>query len=322
MQIYPPSIPPSIPSPLTPDRLQGHRMLCLKACAPHRAPALALTPKTQTAANSRRGQNSSMWWPSQWPHSRGLNQNQNQNRLYCYQNPRVLCSTQKIVPQTARHHRESTQLENRSNAESTDLQHYGGEGRLCRPQSPVSTQGGDVSPRLDSENSGELLWGDVFSQWTPGASQRASRAFCHKARTRSGENTVGRACHTDACWKRTQSGEPVTLLPAVCAMLFCPGKTIIIITTTIIIIIMIIIIAFKGAIRDFLQSPHSATNCLQHVRSSGPGAIVCKSRATHRALITCKCHVTCHLVRRDSSAFKFDRVEIAFISALFYWLNH
>ena len=81
----------------------------------------------------------------------------------------------------------------------------------------------------------------------------------------------------------------------------------------VIIIIIIIIIAFKGAIQDFLQSPHSAANCLQHVRSSGPGAIVCKSRARHRALITCKCHVTCHLVRRDSSAIKLDRVEIAFI---------
>ena len=82
-------------------------------------------------------------------------------------------------------------------------------------------------------------------------------------------------------------------------------------------IIIIIIIAFKGAIRDFLQSPHSAANCLQHARSSGPGAIVCKSRATHRTLITCKCHVTCHLVRRDSSDIKFDRVEIAFIWAYF-----
>ena len=56
----------------------------------------------------------------------------------------------------------------------------------------------------------------------------------------------------------------------------------------IIIIIIIIIIAFKGAIRDFLQSPHSAVNSLQHVRSNGPGATVCKSRATHLALITCK----------------------------------
>ena len=80
-----------------------------------------------------------------------------------------------------------------------------------------------------------------------------------------------------------------------------------------ILIVIIIIIAFKGAIRDFLQSPHSAANCLQHVRSSDPGEIVCKSRATHRTLIMCKCHATCHLIRRDSSAIKFDRVEIAFI---------
>ena len=74
-------------------------------------------------------------------------------------------------------------------------------------------------------------------------------------------------------------------------------------------IIIIIIIAFKGTIRDFVQSPHSAANCLQHVRPSGLGATVCKSRATHRARIMCKCHVMCHLVRRDRSAIKFDRVE-------------
>ena len=58
-------------------------------------------------------------------------------------------------------------------------------------------------------------------------------------------------------------------------------------------IIIIIIIALKGAIRDFLQSPHSAANCLQHARSSGPGAIVCKSRATHPALITC--NMSCYV---------------------------
>ena len=39
--------------------------------------------------------------------------------------------------------------------------------------------------------------------------------------------------------------------------------------------------------KRFLQSPHCAANCLQHVHSSGPGAIECKSRGTHRALITC-----------------------------------
>ena len=37
-----------------------------------------------------------------------------------------------------------------------------------------------------------------------------------------------------------------------------------------------------------LRSPHCAAKCLQHVSSSGPGAIVCKSLSTYRALITCK----------------------------------
>ena len=55
----------------------------------------------------------------------------------------------------------------------------------------------------------------------------------------------------------------------------------------IILILILIIIAFKGAVRDFLQSPRCAASCLQHVRSSGQGAIVCNSRATHPALITC-----------------------------------
>ena len=37
----------------------------------------------------------------------------------------------------------------------------------------------------------------------------------------------------------------------------------------------------------FLQFPHCSANCLQRVRSSGPDAIVCKARATHRALTRC-----------------------------------
>ena len=57
--------------------------------------------------------------------------------------------------------------------------------------------------------------------------------------------------------------------------------------TIIIIIIIIIIITSKGANPDFVQSPHCAANHLQHVCSSGPDAIMCKSHATHRALITC-----------------------------------
>ena len=59
--------------------------------------------------------------------------------------------------------------------------------------------------------------------------------------------------------------------------------------------LIILIISFKGAISDFLQSPHCVVNHLQHVCSSGPGAIVCKSRATHRALITC--NMSCYMPR-------------------------
>ena len=54
------------------------------------------------------------------------------------------------------------------------------------------------------------------------------------------------------------------------------------------------IIALKGAIRDCLQSPHCAANRLQHIRSSGPSPIVCKSRAM-RTFFTCNmsCCVPC-----------------------------
>ena len=59
--------------------------------------------------------------------------------------------------------------------------------------------------------------------------------------------------------------------------------------------IIIIIIAFQGTIQDFWQSLHCSANCLQHIHSSGPGAIVCKSCATHWVLITCNmsCYVPC-----------------------------
>ena len=58
-------------------------------------------------------------------------------------------------------------------------------------------------------------------------------------------------------------------------------------TTIIIIIIIIMIIKFKGAIRDFLQSPHSAANCLQHERSSGPDATVCNTSSAYRVQVSC-----------------------------------
>ena len=63
--------------------------------------------------------------------------------------------------------------------------------------------------------------------------------------------------------------------------------------------------------RDFLQSPHSTANCLQHACSGGPGTIVCKSRATDRALITCNMPLGTK-----------GQLSYYFIWALFCWLNH
>ena len=74
-------------------------------------------------------------------------------------------------------------------------------------------------------------------------------------------------------------------------------------------------IAFKGAIRDFLQSP---TRTLKW-----PRAQWCANHVQHiERFSRAACRATCHVVWRDSSAIKFDRVEIAFILAIFYWLNH
>ena len=43
----------------------------------------------------------------------------------------------------------------------------------------------------------------------------------------------------------------------------------------------------------FWQSPNCAANCLQHIRSSGPGAIMFRSRATHWMFISYICNMPC-----------------------------
>ena len=79
------------------------------------------------------------------------------------------------------------------------------------------------------------------------------------------------------------------------------------------ILIIIIIIAFKGAIRDFfnlltaLQTVFNMYDQVARVQS-------CANHVQHiEHLSRATCRVSCHVVRRDSSAIKFDRVEIAFI---------
>ena len=81
--------------------------------------------------------------------------------------------------------------------------------------------------------------------------------------------------------------------------------TMIIIMIIIIIMMMIMIIriiAFKGAFRDFLQSPQCSANYLQHLRSSSPGAIVCKSHATRGTFITC--NMSCNVPRGKKRQFR------------------
>ena len=87
-------------------------------------------------------------------------------------------------------------------------------------------------------------------------------------------------------------------------------------------LIMIMIIASKSAILDFsnlLTAPPTVSNTYTQVAR----AQSCANHVQHiERLSRATCRVTCHLVRRDSSAIQFDRVEIAFSLVLFCWLNH
>ena len=83
-----------------------------------------------------------------------------------------------------------------------------------------------------------------------------------------------------------------------------------------------IIIAFKVQFEIFynlLTAPWTISNMYAQVAR----AQSCANHMQHiERLSRATCRATCHVIRRDSSAIKFDRVEIAFIWALFYWLNH
>ena len=76
--------------------------------------------------------------------------------------------------------------------------------------------------------------------------------------------------------------------------------------------------------RFFLKSAHCAANRLQHVGYAQMArAQSCANHVQHiERLSRSTCRATCYVARRDSSAIKFARAEIAFISVLFYWLSH
>ena len=76
-----------------------------------------------------------------------------------------------------------------------------------------------------------------------------------------------------------------------------------------------------------LQNVRSRTVSKTYAREPSPTRTL-KWPGCNRVQITCNTssvyhvqHAVCHVARRDSSTIKFDRVEIAFILALFYWLK-
>ena len=79
-------------------------------------------------------------------------------------------------------------------------------------------------------------------------------------------------------------------------------------------------IAFKGTIfHNLLTAPQTVSNTYSHVVR----AQSCANHVQHiKHSSSATCRVACHVVQRESSASKFDSVEIAFTWALSYWMNH
>ena len=72
----------------------------------------------------------------------------------------------------------------------------------------------------------------------------------------------------------------------------------------------------------FLQSPHCAANRLQHVHSSGPGAIECLSRATHRVLTMCNTSSAYHVQHIECLSRATHRVLITRNTSSAYHAQH
>ena len=91
---------------------------------------------------------------------------------------------------------------------------------------------------------------------------------------------------------------------------------IIVIIIIILIIIIIIMIGLKNTIRDFtIASLHCELSQTRTLKWPGCNRVQirCSTYSAYHVR-----YVMCHLVRKDSSAIKFDRVEITSILALFY----
>ena len=84
--------------------------------------------------------------------------------------------------------------------------------------------------------------------------------------------------------------------------------------------VAVVVVAFKGTVPDLfaissLRRELSPTRTLKWPRHNRV-KITCHTSSAYHVQ-----RVVCHLVRRDSSAIKFDRVEISFILVLLYSLK-
>ena len=73
-----------------------------------------------------------------------------------------------------------------------------------------------------------------------------------------------------------------------------------------IIMMMIVMITLTGANRDFLQSPHSAANRLQHISSGRNGVqITCKTSGAYHVQ-----HAVYHVVRRTAQLMNLTKLKL------------
>ena len=77
--------------------------------------------------------------------------------------------------------------------------------------------------------------------------------------------------------------------------------------------IIIITIAFKGAIPDFFYNLFTAPRTVSNTYAQVSRAQSCANHVQDIEPLSRATCVTCHVVRRDSSAIKFGRVLLAFI---------
>ena len=79
-----------------------------------------------------------------------------------------------------------------------------------------------------------------------------------------------------------------------------------------------IMIALKGANRfcSVPTAPRTASSMYAQAAGCKLAQITCNTSSTDHVK-----HVVCQMLRRDSSAIKFDRVEIALMLTVFYWVK-